>query len=194
MRWAELRLPVDIAFFFHHSGDGPRRRVLPEPDGADRVAAELDAWEEIERANPVLARSSPTCEALLVNRVARRAASTRSCRSTTCTALVGADPHALARLHRRREVWQEIEAFFAGLDRRARGERADEAAWASGRASPTSPGCATHTKGIIGQLEGQLREMTGHKPDGRVDGGALDGVNAGQREPIDPRMPNLPPA
>ena len=37
--WAELRIPVDMAFFFHNSAGGARGRVLPEPDRADRVAA-----------------------------------------------------------------------------------------------------------------------------------------------------------
>ena len=61
-----------------------RAGLLPEPDGADRVAAGLEAWEQLEAANPVLRTLAPDVEALLVNR-ARGARSSASCRSTTAT-------------------------------------------------------------------------------------------------------------
>ena len=54
---------------------------------------------------------------------------------------------------------------------------------------------ATHVKGIkSGNAKGNYERMTGHKPDGTSTAERSTGVNAAAREPIDPRMPNLPPA
>jgi hypothetical protein len=54
---------------------------------------------------------------------------------------------------------------------------------------------ATHVKGIkSGNAKGNYASMAGHKPDGTSTAERSTGVNAGAREPIDPRMPNLSPA
>ena len=52
-----------------------------------------------------------------------------------------------------------------------------------------------HTPGVKqGNSKGNYEKQAGHRPDGRRSASASTGVCAGQREPIDPRMPNLPPA
>jgi len=52
-----------------------------------------------------------------------------------------------------------------------------------------------HRKGINqGNSRGNYEKQTGFLPDGRVTAESATGVNAGKRNPIDPRMPNLPPA
>ena len=69
-QWAALQLPVDLAFFFRST---PAERVValyPSPAGATESQLELEAWEELERANPVLQELEPDVEALLVNRIA----------------------------------------------------------------------------------------------------------------------------
>ncbi len=54
---------------------------------------------------------------------------------------------------------------------------------------------ATHVKGIkSGNAKGNYASMSAHKPDGTSTAARSTGVNAGAREPIDPRMPNLSPA
>jgi hypothetical protein len=130
--WSALRIPVDMAFFFHHAAE---RRVVayyPSPAGPTECLLELGAWDDIERANPVLATMEPDVEALLVNRA----------RGTSEHYLVPIDdPYRLVALIRTRwrgftggrEVWQEIDDFFAGLRSRAtetRNER-EEARWGS---------------------------------------------------------------
>ena len=66
--WEELRIPVDMAFFFRSSTAGASRRTTPAPMGATESLLGLEAWEALERANPLLAEMDPDVEALLVNR------------------------------------------------------------------------------------------------------------------------------
>ena len=54
---------------------------------------------------------------------------------------------------------------------------------------------ATHVKGIKqGNSTGNYERQGGHNPDGTSTQERSTGVNAKDREPIDPRMPNLSPA
>jgi hypothetical protein len=57
------------------------------------------------------------------------------------------------------------------------------------------PHAPAHTPGVRqGNDPGAYAKQVGHKPDGRVTAERSTGVNAKARNPIDPRMPNLPPA
>jgi hypothetical protein len=119
LAWEELRLPVDIAFFFHSS---PEQRVMayyPGPMGATESLLALEAWRELERANPVLASLQPDVEALLVDRAlgARRQWIVPI---DECFRLVGVIRTHWTGLTGGRDVWQEIGRFFDELDRRSR--------------------------------------------------------------------------
>jgi hypothetical protein len=58
-----------------------------------------------------------------------------------------------------------------------------------------APDAPSHVKGIKqGNAKGNYERQPGHGPDGRRTAEASTGVNAKARNPIDPRMPNLPPA
>jgi hypothetical protein len=58
-----------------------------------------------------------------------------------------------------------------------------------------APDAPSHVSGIKrGNSTGNYESMAGHLPDGRVTAERSTGVNAKARNPIDPRMPNLPPA
>ena len=57
------------------------------------------------------------------------------------------------------------------------------------------PHAAAHTPGIKeGNAKGNYEKMPGHQPDGTSSAERSTGINPGNEEPIDPRMPNLPPA
>jgi hypothetical protein len=117
--WEELRVPVDIAFFFHDSAAGRVVAFYPSPLGATESQLGLEAWEAIARANPVLASMEPDAEALLVD----RARGERRCWIVpvdACYALVGLIRRRWHGLTGGTEVWKEIGAFFDALDRRAR--------------------------------------------------------------------------
>jgi hypothetical protein len=132
--WAELRIPVDMAFFFRMGGE--RGRVVafyPSPAGATESLLGLDSWQELERANPVLTTMEPDVEALLVNRA----------RGAHLHFIVPIeDPFRLVALIRTRwrgltggkEVWEEIEAFFEGLSSKAKMiTQTEEASWTASR-------------------------------------------------------------
>jgi Family of unknown function (DUF5947) len=117
--WEQLRLPVDMAFFFHASTEDRVVAYYPSPMGPTESLLDLSAWEDLATANPVLRTLDPDVEALLVNRV-RGARQHWIVPIDECYALVG-----LIRAHWRgltggAEVWQEIARNFDRLDRRAR--------------------------------------------------------------------------
>jgi hypothetical protein len=59
-------------------------------------------------------------------------------------------------------------------------------------ASPDRP---AHIKGVKqGNSVGNYEKMLGHLPDGTSTAARSTGVDPQRHEPIDPRMPNLPPA
>ena len=122
VQWESLRIPVDMAFFFYST---PAERVVafyPSPMGPTESLLKLGAWEELEKANPVLRGMERDVEALLVNR-ARGAREHFLVPMDKCYSLVG-----LIRMHWRgftggQEVWEEIGLFFEELRRRAKSVR-----------------------------------------------------------------------
>jgi hypothetical protein len=119
VQWESLRVPVDMAFFFYST---PAERVVafyPSPMGPTESLLKLSAWEELEKANPVLKGMERDVEALLVNRV-RGARDHFLVPMAECYSLVG-----LIRMHWRgltggREVWEEIGRFFDDLRKRSK--------------------------------------------------------------------------
>jgi hypothetical protein len=119
VRWADLRIPVEMAFFFRNSEAGKVVAYYPSPAGPTESLLELDAWEELERANPQLRDLKPDVEALLVNR-ARGKRQHFVVPIEDCYRLV-----ALIRTHWQgfsggTEVWEEIDGFYDGLARQAK--------------------------------------------------------------------------
>ena len=116
--WQRFDIPVGLAFFFHSSA---ARRVVafyPSPLGATESLLELDVWDELVAANPVLADMEPDVEALFVNR-------THGKREywllpvDRCYQLVG-----IVRTHWRGfqggpEVWAALDEFFERLRKEA---------------------------------------------------------------------------
>lgn len=128
--WEELTIPVDMAFFFFRSDAGRVVAFYPSPAGPTESLLELDAWEEIERANPLLGGLEPDVEALLVNR-SRGARQYFVVPIEDCYALVGLIRSRWRGLTGGREVWEEIEAFFERLVERAKETHSEreEATW-----------------------------------------------------------------
>jgi hypothetical protein len=119
LMWEELRLPVDVAFFFRSSVAERVQAFYPSPLGPTESLLTLEAWSALEAANPVLRTLADDVEALLVDR-ARGARRQWIVPIDECYALVG-----LIRLHWRGltgggEVWQELGRFFDRLDEKAR--------------------------------------------------------------------------
>ena len=119
-----------MAFFFKLGDEGRVMAFYPSPAGPTESLLKLDAWEELERANPVLATLEPDMEALLVNRA-------RGAREHFLVPIE--DPFRLVALIRTRwrgltggkEVWEEIDGFFEALSRKAKtlNPEGEEASW-----------------------------------------------------------------
>jgi Family of unknown function (DUF5947) len=123
--WAELRLPVDLAFFFHSSQAERVLAFYPSPMGATESLLGLEAWRSLEADNPVLRTLEPDVEALLVNR-ARGARHHHVVPISDCFELVGLIRTRWRGLTGGREVWEEIARFYDTLDARARPARHDD--------------------------------------------------------------------
>jgi Family of unknown function (DUF5947) len=119
-QWENLRLPINLAFFYFSS---PAKRVIalfPSPAGATESLLSLDSWNELAAANPLLNELEHDVEALLVNRIGNRRLYCRA-PMDECFRLVG-----LIRMHWRglsggTEVWERLDQFFEQL--RLRSER-----------------------------------------------------------------------
>lgn len=120
--WERLRIPVDMAFFFRDSGAGRLVAFYPSPMGATESRLELGAWEELEQRNPILAELEPDVEALLVNH-ARGARGHWIVPIDDCYRLVAVIRTRWRGFSGGKEVWLEIDRFFAELERRARAHR-----------------------------------------------------------------------
>ena len=116
--WEALRIPVDMAFFFRHSGAERVMAFYPSPMGPTESLLELDAWSRIEAANPVLGDMEPDVEALLVNR-ARGSRQHWLVPLDDCYALVGLIRTGWKGLGGGTEVWLQIDGFFQRLSSRA---------------------------------------------------------------------------
>jgi hypothetical protein len=111
--WDGLRIPINLVFFFNHSGSGKVVALYPSPAGATEALLPLEAWPALVERNPVLAALRPDVEALLVNRLAEQECYVAPI--DRCFHLVG-----LIRSHWRGlsggvEVWREVREFFARL-------------------------------------------------------------------------------
>jgi hypothetical protein len=117
--WDRLRIPVDMAFFFRST---PAARVLafyPSPAGPTESLLELEAWTELEAANPVLGEMEPDVEALLVNRAGERREHW-IVPIDDCYELVGLIRTRWRGFGGGEEVWAGIDAFFDDLPTRER--------------------------------------------------------------------------
>ncbi len=67
-QWDALQLPVDIAFFMRNSAVGRTIAFYPSPAGATESSLPLEAWHDVERANPWVGAALPDVEAVLVRK------------------------------------------------------------------------------------------------------------------------------
>jgi hypothetical protein len=124
LAWDELRIPVEMAFFFRGSREGRVQAFYPSPMGATESLLGLEAWTALEEANPVLREMAPDTEALLVNR-ARGARQHFLVPIDECYRLVGLIRTRWRGFTGGKEVWEEIGRFFTELERRSRPMKRD---------------------------------------------------------------------
>src|ERR687890_58540 len=118
-QWEDLRVPVDMAFFFYNTPAGKVVAYYPSPMGPTESLLQLEAWEELETDNPVLTDMERDVEALLVNR-ARGASDHFLVPMDECYKLVGLIRTRWRGFSGGREVLDDITRFFEELSRRAK--------------------------------------------------------------------------
>ena len=64
--WAELAIPVSVAFFFVNSALGRVIASYPSPAGVTECELDLSAWSRLAAAHPLLRALEPDVEAILV--------------------------------------------------------------------------------------------------------------------------------
>jgi uncharacterized protein DUF5947 len=64
--WAELAIPVGIAFFFVNSALGHVVASYPSPAGVTECELDLAGWDRLAAAHPLLRALAPDVEAILV--------------------------------------------------------------------------------------------------------------------------------
>src|SRR5262249_22970529 len=113
-QWDELMLPVNMLYLFRSTEAGRTLAFYPSPAGATESLLNLENWETLVRANPILNELETDVEALLINRVEK----TRTYYLVpidVCYRLVGLLRVSWRGLSGGQEVWEQIASFFAGL-------------------------------------------------------------------------------
>lgn len=130
LAWQRFQIPVDLAFFFHSSAAGRVVAFYPSPMGATESLLDLEAWDELVEANPVLGEVEPDVEALLVNR-ARGRREHWLLPVDRCYELVGIVRTRWRGFGGGTEVWEALDGFFETLRSRARPVTSEgkEATW-----------------------------------------------------------------
>jgi hypothetical protein len=66
--WAAFQIPIGLAFLLRSGVTGSVVALYPSPAGATESELELDAWDALCAANPILGDLQPDAEALIVDR------------------------------------------------------------------------------------------------------------------------------
>jgi hypothetical protein len=123
--WAELRIPVAIAFFFVNSALGRVVASYPSPAGVTECELDLAAWDRLAQTHPLLRAVTPDVEAILVVRAYSRISDGESDEMflipvDTCYSLAGALRLNWHGFDGGAEVRAIMAALLADLRRRAR--------------------------------------------------------------------------
>jgi hypothetical protein len=66
--WDALEIPVGLAFFLRSSGDDAVTAFYPSPAGATECRLDLQAWDRVAAAHPMMGAAAPDVEAVLISR------------------------------------------------------------------------------------------------------------------------------
>jgi len=116
--WAELRIPVAMAFFFVNSSLGQVVASYPSPAGVTECELDLAAWDRLAATHPLLAALEPDVEAILV--VRGQPSETFLIPIDSCYSLAGALRLNWHGFDGGAEVRSILTSFLAGLRQRAR--------------------------------------------------------------------------
>jgi hypothetical protein len=136
--WAELQIPVSIAFFFFNSALGRVIASYPSPAGVTECELDLAAWDRLAAAHPLLRALAPDVEAILVTGGGPREAAgieTFLVPVDVCYSLAGALRLEWHGFDGGAEVKRILTDLLAGLRQRARTLEPDRAMTRATRAT-----------------------------------------------------------
>lgn len=116
--WAQLAIPVSVAFFFVNSALGHVVASYPSPAGVTECELDLAAWDRLADTHPLFGSLIPDVEAILV--VREPAPQTFLLPIDMCYALAGALRLNWHGFDGGAEVRRIIDEFLAQLRQRAR--------------------------------------------------------------------------
>jgi hypothetical protein len=117
--WAELGVPVRLAFLFFHSTLGRWIALYPSPAGAVEAQLEAEGAAALGRATALAALAAPDVEALLVRGRLEGGVEALLVPIDVCYRLVGDVRASWEGLHGGEQAWRRIDALFAELRERA---------------------------------------------------------------------------
>jgi len=112
-RWADLKLPVSLAFLIRREPGGPVA-IFPGALGPTDASIESEAWAALEQAYPEVRAMESDVEAVLVHRV-RGARECWIAPVDACYRLVALVRARWQGIAGGDEVWNEIGRFFDGI-------------------------------------------------------------------------------
>jgi Fe-S cluster biogenesis protein NfuA/nitrite reductase/ring-hydroxylating ferredoxin subunit len=116
--WAQLAIPIGLAFVMRSSMTGTVVALYPSPAGATESEIDLFAWNAILDANPVLERLEVDAEALVVNRL-REPAQYAIAPIDQCYRLVGLIKSRWEGISGGTAIESAVAEFFGELHERA---------------------------------------------------------------------------
>lgn len=112
--WADLRIPIRLAFFLFSSVTSCVVAMYPSPAGATESELHFENWGRLKKLNPVLEDLEPDAEALVVNRIAEPPAYAIA-PIDRCYELVGLVKAGWEGISGGTGVDRAVEAYFAEL-------------------------------------------------------------------------------
>ena len=112
--WNELQIPVAMAFFFFNSALGRVVAGYPSPGGVTECELDLESWDRLAAAYPLLADMTPDTEAIFVHKD-----EVFLIPIDMCYSLVGELRMYWQGFDGGAEAREALAAFLAGLRRRA---------------------------------------------------------------------------
>lgn len=117
--WEALGIPIGLAFFFENGESGQLSGFYPSAAGATECLLPLDAWQEIQRREPLTATMQPDVEGVLVYRPRDGEARAYLVPINACYELVGLVRAKWSGITGGDEVHQAVEDFFDGIEQRS---------------------------------------------------------------------------
>ncbi len=118
-QWDSLQIPVSVAFFFRNSSLDRVAAFYPSPAGATESLLDLEAWDEVVAANPVLASMVPDVEALLIRTSRGGGPECHLVPIDICYELVGLIRNAWKGFDGGQDAGDQLDDFFARVHARS---------------------------------------------------------------------------